>query len=185
MLQDYSPQVTLEVRTMTDPNRMVAALRSAIAEIDPSLSVLNLQMLDDRIRQSLQGEQTQATLLGSAGLLALLLASVGLYGVMAYTVAQRTREIGIRMALGASRGDVMRLVLKQGVALVSTGAVIGLGVAFGVTRIIASSLFGVTPVDPITFVATSALLIVVSLAASYLPARRATKVNPLIALRYE
>jgi len=133
----------------------------------------------------LQGERTQATLLGSAGVLALLLAAVGLYGVMSYMVAQRTREIGIRMALGATRGNVMGLVLKQGAGLVGAGIVIGLGAAFGLTRLVASSLFGVTAIDPLTFIGTSLLLALVSLAASYLPARRAMKVDPIIALRYE
>jgi putative ABC transport system permease protein len=185
MLQEYSPQMTLEVRTLSDAKNMIAAIRSEIQGIDPNLSALNVQTLNDRVDGSLQGERTQATLLGSAGLLALLLASIGLYGVMAYSVAQRTREIGIRMALGASRKDVMGLVLKQSVSLVSAGIVIGLGVAFGVTRLIASSLFGITAVDPITFAGMSLLLIAVSLAASFIPARRATKVDPMIALRYE
>jgi predicted permease len=185
MLQEYAPQVTLEVRTSSDPNSMIAAIRSKIQEIDPSLSVLNIQTLSDRVAGSLEGERTQANLMGTAGLLALLLASVGLYGVMAYSVTQRTREIGIRMALGASRRNVLGLVLKQGVALVSAGVVIGLGASFIFTRFIASSLFGVTPVDPVTFAGTSLLLIVVSLLASYIPARRATKVDPMIALRYE
>jgi putative ABC transport system permease protein len=124
-------------------------------------------------------------LLGSGGVLALVLAAVGLYGVMSYSVAQRTREIGIRMALGAGRGNVMGLVLKQGVTLVSAGVVLGLGAAFAVTRLLASLLFGVSAVDPITFIATSGLLVVVALLASYVPARRATKVDPIIALRYE
>jgi predicted permease len=185
LLQEYPPQITLEVRTLSDPKSMVAALRSEIQSIDPTLSVLNVQTLNDRVEQSLRGERTQATLLGAAGALALLLASVGLYGVMAYSVAQRTREIGIRMALGASRKDVMGLVLKQGVALVSAGVVIGLTAAFLLTRLIASSLFGVTAVDPVTFAGTSALLVGVSLLASYIPARKATKVDPMIALRYE
>jgi macrolide transport system ATP-binding/permease protein len=185
LLQEYSPQVTLEVRTASDPKNMVAAIRGEVQGIDPSISVLNVQTLNERVEGSLQGERSQATLLGTAGLLALLLASIGLYGVMAYSVAQRTREIGIRMALGASRKDVLGLVLKQGVGLVSAGVVIGLGVAFGVTRVLASSLFGVTAADPLTFAATSALLIAVALLATYFPARRATKVDPMIALRYE
>ncbi|HKS40996.1 MAG TPA: ABC transporter permease [Blastocatellia bacterium] len=185
MLQEYSPQMTLEIRTSSDPTGMIAAIRSKIQELDPSLSVLNVQTLSERVEGSLQGERSQATLIGTAGLLALLLASVGLYGVMAYTVAQRTREIGIRMALGASRKNVMGLVLKQGVTLVSAGVVIGLGLAFGITRLFASMLFGVTAVDPLTFAGTSLLLIVVSLVASYIPARKATKVDPMIALRYE
>jgi predicted permease len=183
--QEYSSQVALEVRTLGDPKNMIAALRSEVQGIDPSLSVLNVQTLSDRVNGSLQGERSQASLLGTAGLLALLLASIGLYGVMAYSVAQRTREIGIRMALGASRKDMFALVLKQGITLVSIGVAIGLGVAFGVTRLLASSLFGVTAADPLTFAGTSALLIAVALLATYFPARRATKVDPMIALRYE
>jgi predicted permease len=183
--QDYAPQVTLHVRAAGDATTLVAALRSEIQALDPNLSVLNVETMSERVNQSLQGERTQATLLGSAGVIALLLASLGLYGVMSYMVAQRTREIGIRMALGASRGNVLGLVLKQGATLVSVGVVIGLGAAFGLTRLVASSLFGITAVDPLTFAGTSLVLVLVSLAASYLPARRATKVDPIIALRYE
>ena len=185
MQQDYAPQVTLHVRAAGDATKLVAALRSEIQALDPNLSVLDVETMSERVNQSLQGERTQATLLGSAGVIALLLASLGLYGVMSYMVAQRTREIGIRMALGASRGNVLGLVLKQGATLVSVGVVIGLGAAFGLTRLLASSLFGITAVDPLTFAGTSLVLVLVSLVASYLPARRATKVDPIIALRYE
>ena len=185
LLQEYSPNFNLHVRTSSEPRGMVSALRGEIQQIDPSLSVLNVQTLSERVRNSLGNERTQATLYSSAGGLALLLAAVGLYGVMSYSVAQRTREIGIRMALGAGRGNVMGLVLKQGVTLVSIGAVLGLGVAFGVTRLLASLLFGVSALDPLTFIATSAVLLVVALLASYVPARRATKVDPIIALRFE
>ncbi|PYT09608.1 MAG: hypothetical protein DMF60_02250 [Acidobacteria bacterium] len=185
LLQEYAPQVNLHVRTSTDPKTMIAALRNEVQQIDPSLSVLNVQTLSERVQNSLGGERTQATLLGSGGVLALLLAAVGLYGVMSYSVAQRTREIGIRMALGAGRRNVMGLVLKQGLTLVTAGIVLGLGAAFAVTRLLASLLFGVSALDPITFAGTSALLIVVAVAASYVPARRATKVDPIIALRYE
>ncbi|HXU08931.1 MAG TPA: FtsX-like permease family protein, partial [Blastocatellia bacterium] len=146
---------------------------------------LNIETLTDRIGRSLGGERTQATLLGSGGVLALLLAAVGLYGVMSYSVAQRTREIGIRMALGAGRGNVMGLVLRQGITLVAAGVVLGLTGAFITTRLVASLLFGVSAKDPLTFAATSITLLVVALLASYVPARRATKVDPIIALRYE
>jgi len=185
LLQEYAPQVNLHVRTSSDPKTLVAALRGEVQAIDPSLPALNVETLSERVENSLGGERTQATLLGSGGLLALLLAAVGLYGVMSYTVAQRTREIGIRMALGAGRGNVMGLVLKQGVTLVSAGVVLGLGAAFGITRLLSSLLFGVSAVDPLTFIGTSVVLLAVSLLASYIPARRATKVDPLIALRYE
>jgi putative ABC transport system permease protein len=186
LLQEYAPQVNLHVRTSTDPKTLVAAMRSEVQAIDPSLPALNVQTLSERVENSLGGDRAQATLHGSAGLLALLLAAVGLYGVMSYTVAQRTREIGIRMALGAGRGNVMGLVLKQGVALVSAGVVLGLGAAFVINRLLfAGLLFGVSEVDPLTFIGTSGILLAVSLLASYIPARRATKVDPLIALRYE
>jgi len=183
--QEYVPQINLHVRTSSDPKGLAAAFRNEVQQLDPSLPVLNIQTLSERVENSLGGERSQATLLGSGGILALILAAIGLYGVMSYSVAQRTREIGIRMALGAGRGNVMGLVLKQGVTLVSLGVVLGLGAAFGVTRLLASLLFGVSAIDPITFAGTSALLIVVALLASYVPARRATKVDPIIALRYE
>ena len=183
--QEYVPQINLHVRTSSDAAGIVAALRNEVQQLDPSLPVLNSQTLSERITNSLGGERSQATLLGSGGILALILAAIGLYGVMSYSVAQRTREIGIRMALGAGRGNVMGLVLKQGVTLVSAGVALGLAAAFGITRLLATLLFGVSAVDPITFAATSGLLIAVALVASYVPARRATKVDPIIALRYE
>ncbi len=183
--QEYVSQINLHIRTSSDAKGLFAALRAEVQKLDPNLPVLAAQTLSERVENSLGGERRQATLLGSGGVLALILAAIGLYGVMSYSVAQRTREIGIRMALGAGRGNVMGLVLKQGVTLVSAGVVLGLGAAFGITRLLASLLFGVSAIDPVTFAGTSALLLVVALLASYIPARRATKVDPIIALRYE
>jgi putative ABC transport system permease protein len=186
LAQEYVPQINLHVRTASDAKSLIAGLRNEVQQLDSSLPVGNAQTLSERVENSLGGERSQATLYGAGGILALVLAAVGLYGVMSYTVAQRTREIGIRMALGAGRGNVMGLVLKQGVTLVSVGIVLGLGVAFATTRVLlATLLFGVSAMDPLTFAATSAALIVVALLASYVPARRATKVDPIIALRYE
>jgi macrolide transport system ATP-binding/permease protein len=185
LLQEYAGQFNLHARTVSDPKTLVAAVREAVQGIDSRLAALNIETLSERIDNSLGGQRTQATTLGTFGVLALVLAAVGLYGVMAYSVAQRTREIGIRMALGAQRKHVLGLVLKQGAMLVSAGVVLGLGAAFVATRLLASLLFGVSPVDPVAFAATSGLLLVVALLASYIPARRATKVDPLIALRYE
>ncbi|MFY9610997.1 MAG: ABC transporter permease [Blastocatellia bacterium] len=185
LLQEYAGQFNLHARTSSDPKGLVSPVREAIQGIDSRLAPLNIQTLSERIDNSLGDQRTQATLLGTFGVLALVLAAVGLYGVMAYSVAQRTREIGIRMALGAQRKHVLSLVLKQGVVLVSAGVVVGLGAAFAATRLIANLLFGVSAVDPVAFAGMSVLLIVVALLASYIPARRATKVDPLIALRYE
>jgi len=183
--QEYAPQITLHIRTSGDTQGTIAALRSEVQHLDSNLSMLNVQSLSERIGNSLRGQRSQATLLGTAGLLALMLASIGVYGVMAYSVAQRTREIGIRMALGAGRGRVLSMVLAQGGVMISGGLIVGLGAAFGTTRLIANSLFGVTPTDLTTFAATALVLIVVSLLATLIPARRATKVDPLVALRYE
>jgi predicted permease len=177
--------VTFEVRTAGDPVASVTAIRQAVREVDPNLPVAAVRTQAEQANESLRMERLFARLLSLFGLLALLLAAIGLYGVMAYSVAQRTKEIGIRMALGAQRHNVLKLVISQGMILTLIGVVLGTGGAIGLTRLIKSQLFGVSATDPLTFVAIALLLAAVALLASYIPARRATKVDPLVALRYE
>jgi len=185
LLQNYADAGTVHVRATGDAAQMTAAVRGVAKELAPNLPLLNVQTLGDRIDQSLDGQRSQTRLLAFFGVLALLLSSIGIYGVMAYSVAQRTREIGIRMALGARSQNVLSLVVSQGMALVMGGVALGLIAAFAVTRLIGSLLFKVGAADPATFVAASLLLVGVAALAGYLPARRATKVDPLIALRHE
>ena len=183
--QTYAPGLNLYVRAEGDPRSIVIALRGEVHSIDPTLSLLNVETLGERVHRSLTGQRMQATLLGVFGMLALVLASIGLYGVMAYSVAQRTREIGIRMALGAQRRDVLGLVLRQGAVLLTSGVALGLVVAFLATRGLASLFFGISAFDPLAFIGTSLLLALVALFATFIPARRATRIDPTIALKYE
>jgi len=141
--------------------------------------------LAESIRAATYDQEVGAGLVGLLSLLGLILASAGLYGVVAFAVSRRTYELGIRIALGAQRKDVLKLVLKRGLTLIVIGLAIGMGGALVLTRVLSSLLYGVTPTDPVTFVAVSLLLTAVGLIASYIPARRATKVDPMIALRYE
>jgi len=164
---------------------LLAAVRRESQSLDSNLPVFNAGALAEHLRASLAPERSVAVLIATDGLLAIALASIGLYGVMAYTVSQQTREIGIRMALGAQTGDVMRLVIKQGMGLTLSGAAIGIGGAASLTRALKSWLFGVGPTDPLTFAAVALLLFGVALLACYIPARRATKVDPLTSLRSE
>ncbi|CAN5450427.1 ABC transporter permease [soil metagenome] len=177
--------VTFEVRTAGDPVASVTAIRQAVREVDSNLPVAAVRTQVEQANESLRMERLFARLLSLFGLLALLLAAIGLYGVMAYSVAQRTKEIGIRMALGAQRHNVLKLVLSQGMILTLIGVALGAGGAIALTRLMKSLLFGVSATDPVTFIAIALLLTAVALLASYVPARRATKVDPLVALRYE
>jgi len=176
---------TFQIRTAADPTGVIAAVRQAAREIDANLPLFNIKTLTTQIDESLAQERLIGAVSSFFGLLALLLVAIGLYGIMAYTVSQRTREVGVRMALGAHRGAVLRMVLIQGMKLVLIGAGLGLAASFAVTRLIASQLFGVTATDPVTFIGAPILLLTVALLACFAPARRATKVDPLVALRCE
>ncbi len=184
--QRYTPAATLHARAAADAASLASAVRREVQSLDPTLSVFNIRTLEDQVSDSLQPLRINMILLTTFGVLALVLAAVGLYGVANYAVTQRTREIGVRMALGARPSAVLRLVLAQGLTLVVIGLAIGVGLAYVVTGVIPRDLLpGVSARDPWTFAGTAALLGTVALLASYLPARRATRIDPLVALRTE
>jgi predicted permease len=183
--QNSSPVMTLLVRANGSPKNLAAAVRHEVHALDNNLPPFNLITLSENVDISLFPARFGALLLGGFGLLALLLATVGIYGVMSYSVSQRTHEIGIRMALGAQANNVLGLVVRQGILLASIGVAVGMGAAFALTRVVKSLLYGVSPTDLGTFAVIALLLILATLLACYIPARRATKVDPLVALRYE
>jgi predicted permease len=180
-----------EIRTMGDPNASIAAIRQAVREVDGSLPLNNVKTQIEQADETLRMERLFARLVSLFGLLAQQLASIGLYGVMAYAVAQRTNEIGIRMALGASQGQVMKMILRQGMTLALVGVVLGLAGAYVLTKYLESwmnlsrMMYGVRVTDPLTYGVIAALLTAVALVACFIPARRATKVDPMVALRVE
>jgi putative ABC transport system permease protein len=177
--------MTFVVRTAADPKALTATLRSELANVDKDLPLYNVKVLNQVVSEQLTDPAFYTLLLASFSALALVLAAAGIYGVVSYATAQRTHEIGIRMALGARTGDVLRLVIRQGMALVVAGIAIGVVGAFALTHVLAKFLYQVTATDPETFVAISLMLALVAFVACYIPARRATKVDPLVALRYE
>jgi putative ABC transport system permease protein len=177
--------LTFYVRTEREPAAMAASLHSVVARLDPNLPINNMRTLAAQVSDSMFNDKLVATLSVSLALLAALMAALGLYGVLAYVVARRTREIGIRMALGGQRADILRLIIGEGARLTIIGGAIGIIVALSATRWVASLLYGVTARDPLTFAGVIVLLAIVSGAACYLPARRAMRVDPMVALRYE
>ena len=185
MTQDYSPAATLQVRTSADPSVVIAGVRGQIQELAPTMAITNVQTVREIVDQGLWAPRAGAGLLTVFGALALILAAVGVYGVLSYSVSQQTREIGIRMSLGAQRQQVMRLVIGQGMNLAAIGLAIGLTLSFAITRVLTTLLFGVSAHDPVTFVLVPLALLLVSVLACYIPARRAISVDPIIALRYE
>jgi predicted permease len=176
---------TFELRTAGVPNALIPSVRNVVEQVDRNLPMDNVRSQSEQIRQSLFQERLLAGLCSLFAGLAFVLACVGLYGVVSYGVAQRTNEIGIRMALGAERRDVLKMVLRQGLAPMLVGLALGLGIAVAVTRLLSSFLYGVRPTDPLTYVCISSLMAAIALLATYVPARRAMKVDPMVALRYE
>ena len=188
LLQNYDGRPTIVIRTASAPSGLVGAVRGAIAALDKNLPVFGVKTIEQQMAFSLWQQRMAASLISAFAVLALGLAALGLYGVVAHSVAQRTHEIGIRVALGAARGDVLRLVVGQGMALALIGVSLGLPSAIpllALTRVISDLTYGVRPGDPLTSAAIAALLAGVALAASYFPARRATRVDPVVALRHE
>ena len=185
MRQQYSPGAALVVRTTSNPEPLLGAVRKQVEQIDRNLAFTNGQTVQQILGQGLWAARMGAALLGLFGALALILASIGIYGVLAYSVAQRTSEIGLRMALGAQPRQVLGLVLRQGMLLALIGAAVGILVALPVARMAANLLYGVSATDPLTYAGITLLLMGVALLACYLPARRATRIDPLIALRVE
>jgi putative ABC transport system permease protein len=177
--------MTVIIKGAADPNQLISSVRGAIKEIDPDQPIYSVRTMNEIRAESVAGERLNLTLLSLFAGIALVLAIVGIYGVMSYSVTQRTHEIGIRMAIGARPRDVFKMVLGQGMKLALIGVVLGLGFAFALTRLMETMLFGVEPTDKLTFAAISIMLITVALLACYLPGRRATKVEPTISLRYE
>jgi putative ABC transport system permease protein len=183
--QNPAPSMSLAIRTSTDPLQLATAVQKEVAAVDPEQPAYQIRTMDELVEGSLAGRGLATLLLSIFSGAALLLAAVGIYGIMAYWVSQRSNEMGIRRALGAQKGDVLGLVVGQGVKLTLIGVTIGIIGALALTRSLSSLLYGVKPTDPVTFIAVSLILAAIALGASYIPARRATKVDPMVALRYE
>jgi putative ABC transport system permease protein len=181
----FSVPTILVIRTAGDPMIIVPSVRREVLAVDPELPVSNIQTMEDLLNEQVAQRRLGMVLLTAFAALALLLAVIGIYGVLSYFVAQHTPEIGVRLALGAQKGDVLKLVLWKGISLALIGVVIGLASSIALTRMMKSLLFGVSPTDPLTFMLLSLLILAVAFLACYIPARRATTVDPLIALRYE
>jgi len=183
--QDLWPAMSLVVRSSVEPSSLSASVRQAVNEVDRSVPVADVKTMDHVVSESITQPRFNLFLLGLFSAVAMILSAAGIYGVTAYTVTQRTHELGIRLALGAQVGDVLKMILGQGMAVIGVGLVVGLAAAFALMRLLRSLLFGVGENDPLTFAAITVVLVFVALIACYIPARRATKVDPLVALRSE
>jgi len=183
--QQFADEVNFIVRTKVDPRSIIGPVRTALQSVDPNLPLLDPQSMAESMAAGMFIQSTGAVLLGFLGLLALVMAAIGLYGVLAFAVSLRTREIGVRIALGAAAGSVVRMVVGQAARMVFVGGVIGSGLAIAVALALRSQLFGVQPADPVTVAATAMILAVVAVAAAAIPARRATRISPIVTLRSE
>ena len=177
--------MSLALRTVADPPSLVSAVRGEIAAIDGEQPIYQVATLEQTLSDSVAPRRFNMLLLGIFAFIALALGTVGIYGVMAFSVGQRTHEIGIRMALGAERRDVLALVVLEALRLTPVGSLLGVAGAWALTRLLTSFLYAVRPTDPLTFLVVPAGLVAVAILASYIPARRAAKVDPMVALRYE
>ena len=184
-LQHSYPGMTLVVRTSSDPSGLAPAIRSEIRALEKNLLIAEIKTMEDRVATTSASRRFNTLLMVAFAAVALTLAAVGLYGVLSHSISQRRQEIGIRMAMGARGRDVLKLVVGQGMMLSLIGVAVGLAGAFGLTRLMAKLLFGVSATDPLTFALVTAMLIAVALVACYIPARRATKVDSLVVLRCE
>lgn len=180
-----SSGVAVVLRTNEEPNEIMGLARTAVSEFDPGAVVYAVETMNEVLSRFMAARRLSMILLAGFAVLALTLSCVGMYGVISYVAADRTREIGIRMALGADRSDILRLILSQGMSMALLGVAIGVVLGLGLTRLMSSELFGITPHDPLTFAVVAVILISVAGAATYLPAKKAMGVDPMVALRHE
>jgi putative ABC transport system permease protein len=185
LIEDAGGELSFVIRAAGEPNHLIPAVRALVAEVEPNQAIHNVITMEQRLASTTTSRRLSTVLLGCFAAVALLLAVMGIYGVMSYAVTERRREIGVRMALGAQKSDVLGLIIHGGLRLTLLGVAMGLAGAFALTRYLSSQLYSVKATDPVTFLTVAVALTGVALLASWLPARRATKVDPMVALRYE